>query len=181
MLSAQCGGMPKAIANVSDFFAHELKDLYDAETLLVDALGVLAREATDPEVRAAFEEHREQTRVQLERLEEVFDIFGQEPNRGEGCAGVRGLLEEKKSLDRHQPSAPVLQLANLSAAAKAERYEISAYESLIQLASMMDLDDVAELLEASLEEEEAALERVLDFADSFEVEELARPRRDVTR
>ena len=158
--------MVKSISNLSEYFEHELKDAYDAETLLVDALGTLAREAADPEVKQAFESHREETRGHVARLEEVFTIFGKEPNRGEGCDGIRGILEEKKKLGRHDPAPPILQMANLTGAAKTERYEISVYESLIQLATELGLDDVVEILEQTLDEEEAALETVLGFAES---------------
>lgn len=149
-----------------DLFEHELKDIYDAETRLIDALRRQASESSDPEIREAFETHLDETRGHKKRLERVFEIWGREPSRGEGCAGIEGLLEEHKSFTREDPAGPILDVFNLTAAAKVERYEITAYESLIRLASQMGLDDAVELLEATLEEEEQTLETVLDLAES---------------
>lgn len=107
----------------------------------------------------------EETRGQLERLEQVFEIWGKEPSRGAGCAGIMGLLEERKSFTREDPAPEILDVFNLSAAAKVERYEITGYESLIRLADAMGLEDAIELLEENLEEEEATLEIVQDLME----------------
>ena len=153
--------MPRSsIANLHDLFEHELKDIYDAESKLVEALKKQAAESTDPTLRAAFQAHQKETIVQKERLEKVFDIWGKEPSRGEGCDGIDGLLEEHKSFKDHEPRPEILDMFNLVAAQKVERYEITAYSSLILIADRLGLDDVVELLNQNLEEEEATLEKV---------------------
>ena len=152
--------MPGRLNNLHDLFEHELKDIYDAENRLIDALKQQAAESTDPEIREAFQAHLEETKGQRTRLEQVFEAFGKEPNRGQGCAGIQGLLEEHKEFTREKPSPEILDIFNLGAAQKVERYEITAYESLIQLANALELDDAAELLQQNLEEEEATLEKV---------------------
>ncbi|HUR69314.1 MAG TPA: DUF892 family protein [Candidatus Thermoplasmatota archaeon] len=152
-----------------DLFEHELKDIYDAESRLVDALRQQASESTDAQIRAAFQAHMKETEGQKERLEQVFEIWGKEATRGEGCAGVQGLLEEHKNFKREKPAGPILDVFNLGAAAKVERYEITAYEGLIRLATQMGLDDAVELLEQNLEEEEATLEKVTGFLDDEKV------------
>lgn len=157
--------MADRINSLSDLFEHELKDIYDAEKKLVDALGVLARESTDPKVRDAFTSHQAETRGHIERIEQVFALLGKEATRGEGCAGIDGLLEEKKSFGRKSAPPAILQVFNLGAAAKTERYEITAYESLVDMAEKLGLDEAAELLASTLEEESAALDTVLGFAE----------------
>lgn len=151
--------------NLHDLFEHELKDMYDAETRLVDALRKQAAEANDPEIADAFQTHMEETQGQIERLEQVFEIWGREPSRGEGCAGIMGLLEEHKNFTREDPAPPILDVFNLTAAAKVERYEITAYEGLIRLADAMGLEEAVELLEQNLEEEELTLEIVQDLME----------------
>jgi len=152
--------MTGRLNNLHDLFEHELKDIYDAENRLIDALKQQAAESTDPEIRAAFQEHLEETKGQRARLEEVFEAFGKEPNRGQGCAGIQGLLEEHKEFTREKPSPEIMDIFNLGAAQKVERYEITAYEGLIQLATVLELDDAVDLLQQNLEEEEATLEKV---------------------
>lgn len=151
--------------NLHDLFEHELKDIYDAESRLVDALRSQAAESTDPQVRAAFQAHMKETEGQKRRLEQVFEAWGKEPSRGEGCAGIEGLLEEHKAFKRHKPDPAILDVFNLTAAAKIERYEITGYESLIRIATQMGLDGVVGLLHANLEEEEATLAKVEELAE----------------
>jgi ferritin-like metal-binding protein YciE len=163
--TAQPGMARSSIANLHDLFEHELKDIYDAESKLVDALKKQAAETTDPTVRAGFQAHQKETERQKERLERVFDIWGKEPDRGEGCDGIDGLLEEHKSFKDHSPRPEILDIFNLSAAQKVERYEITAYTSLVQIADWLGLDDAAELLNQNLQEEERMLEKLVDLGD----------------
>lgn len=154
-----------SIANIHDLFEHELKDIYDAESKLVEALKKQAAETTDPALRAAFQAHQKQTEVQKQRVEQVFEIWGKEPNRGEGCDGIDGLLEEHKSFKDHEPRPEILDVFNITAAQKVERYEITAYESLIRIADKLGLDDAVELLSKNLEEEEDTLDKLTLMAD----------------
>ncbi|HVL49177.1 MAG TPA: DUF892 family protein [Candidatus Thermoplasmatota archaeon] len=157
--------MAEKISSPAELFAHELKDIYDAEHKLVEALGTLAKETKDREAKEAFESHREETQNQIGRLDQIFEMIGKEPSRGEGCEGIDGLLEEKRSFGRKNPAPPVLEMFNLSAAAKTERYEITAYESLIRLARNLGHEEAVDLLEETLEEEETALETVNGLAE----------------
>jgi len=161
--------MARRLDNLNDLFEHELKDIYDAENRLKDALRVQASESTAPEIKAAFSAHQKETEGQIRRLERVFEAFGKEPNRGRGCAGIQGLLEEHKEFKGEDPSREILDVFNLGAAQKVERYEITAYSGLIDLAIHLGLDDAVELLEANLAEEEAALEKVIELAETVEV------------
>lgn len=152
--------------NLHDLFEHELKDIYDAESRLINTLRTQAAESTDPEVRAGFQKHLQETQNQKVRLEEVFSIWGKEASRGVGCPGIKGLLEEHDELKTQRPAPAVLDLFNLGIAVKVERYEISAYESLLRLASQMGLDEAADLLERNLSEEEDALDALQTMLDT---------------
>ena len=154
-----------SLDNLNELFEHELKDVYDAEQRILKALEKQASEVADAEVAEAFEEHLEETKGQVERLERVFDVVGVEPET-QTCHGIVGLLREREEFIKEDPSTEVLHTFNLGAAAKVELYEISAYEGLIRLAEQLDLDEeVTELLLESLEEEEAHLERIEAFLD----------------
>ena len=163
--------MPRRMDNLHDLFEHELKDIYDAESKLKEALKRQASEVTDPQIRAAFQAHQKETEEQVRRLEQVFEAFGKEPSRGQGCAGIDGLLEEHKSFKGEEPSREILDVFVLGAAQKVERYEITAYEGLIDLATHLGLDDVVDLLTQNLEEEEATLEKLQGLTDTVKVYE----------
>lgn len=146
--------------NLHDLFEHELKDIYDGESRMVDVLRKQAAESMDPQVRTAFQAHARETEKHRARLEQVFEIWGREPSRGKGCAGIEGILDEHKEFTRKDPAPAILDLFNITTASKLERYEVSAYESLIRLADQMGLEDVAKLLGKTLGEEEAALDKM---------------------
>lgn len=168
--------------NLHDLFEHDLQDIYDAENKLVDALQTLASEAREPRLRDAFRMHLEETRGHVQRLGNVFDIWGREPSRGEGCKGIDGLLEEKRSLDRKgKLEEPVRDIFNAGAAIKTERYEISAYEGLIGLARSLQLEDAAQLLQKNLDEEQAALQKVKTILEGPLMGNVGKPPQRATR
>jgi len=162
-----------SMTSLRDLFEHELKDIYYAEHKLVAALGQLATEAISPEANKAFTAHQMETEGHIQRLDKVFKAFG-EPPKAETCPGIEGLLKEKQTFSKEKPSAEILAFYNLGAAAKTERYEITAYEGLIDLATSLGLTDAARLLRENLAEEEAALKKVQDLAKSFDKAPLQR-------
>jgi len=157
------------LKNEQALFQHELQDIYYAEQKLVEALGQQAAESTRADVRAAFETHRQETANQVRRLEQAFQLLGQQPSTTV-CYGVEGLIKEKQSASKEHPSAQILDMINLSAAVKVERYEISSYEGLIQMGTKLGLSDVVQLLQQNLQEEQATLQKVqaLSKADSVQ-------------
>jgi ferritin-like metal-binding protein YciE len=143
-----------AMESGKDLFIHELKDIYDAENKLVNALGDMAKKVKDPQLQQAFETHRQTTEQQVQRLEQVFGMVDRKPTR-EKCDGINGLIEEFKSFVKEEdPSPEILNLFATSAAAKVEHYEISSYRSLIKLADQMGLSEAARLFQQTLQEEE---------------------------
>jgi ferritin-like metal-binding protein YciE len=137
-----------------DLFIHELRDIYDAEHKLVNALETMADKVSNEQLSKSFLEHRDVTQGQIDRLEKIFPMVDRKPTR-EPCKGINGLIEEFSSfVSDEKPSDAILNVFACSAAAKVEHYEISSYRSLIKLADQLGLSDAGQLLQQSLKEEE---------------------------
>src|SRR6202049_2015426 len=160
-----------SMTTLSELFEHELKDLYYAEHQLVEALQTLADESSDENIRKAFQSHRKETQGHIKRLDQVFKSLGEKP-ASETCKGIDGLLKEKKAFAKEKPSAEILDFYNLGAAQKTERYEITAYETLIEMAEALGRSEIVTQLEANLQEEEAALQKLKTLADGVDTDAL---------
>jgi len=155
-----------------ELFIHELKDMLDAENKLVEALGQQAEESSRPDLKKAFESHQAQTEKQVERLQQVFESIGEQPEEVE-CKGLKGLLEEHDSFkEEEDPAEDLMDIFNVGAATKVERYEISAYESLIRLATEMGHKKAVKLLNQNLKEEQQTLRKMEGFAKKLKPENL---------
>ena len=159
-----------AMQTIEELFEHELKDLYSAEHMLLGALEQMASESSDREIKKAFVQHRKETQGQIKRLEKIFKTLGQKPE-ADTCAGVEGLMKEKKAFMKERPSDELVEFYNIGAGQKAERYEITSYEGLIDMADKLGMTDAVELLGQNLEEEEAALNKLKMIASEFDVAE----------
>ena len=159
-----------AMQTIEELFEHELKDIYSAEHSLLDALEQMAGESSDREIKKGFMQHRKETQGQIKRLEKVYKSLGQKPEVGT-CPGVEGLIKEKKAFMREKPSDELLEFYNIGAGQKVERYEITAYESLIAMADKLGMSDVVDLLEQNLQEEEMALNKLKAIGSEFDVAE----------
>jgi ferritin-like metal-binding protein YciE len=143
-----------------ELFEHELKDIYDAEHKLVKALERMAKKTENEKLAQGFEQHRQVTEGQVERLKQVFDLIEKRPQR-QPCAGIDGLIREyTKFVREEKPEAPVHDLFAAGAAEKVEHYEIVAYKSLIELANQLEMEDAAELLNETLREEEETAKKL---------------------
>lgn len=151
--------------SVQDLLIHELKDLYSAENQLVKALPKMAKAATSESLAAAFEKHLEVTRGQVERLDTIFESLEASP-RGKKCAAMEGLIEEAQELLKEDAAPEVLDAALIGAAQKVEHYEIASYGTARTLASLLGLNKVAKLLQATLDEESATDEELTALAES---------------
>ena len=160
-----------SVSNLNELFVHDLEDIYFAEHQLLDALEDLAEETEDEEIADAFREHREETQNQIERLEQVFDMIGEPPEKEE-CEGIEGLIEEHEEFLEMDPDQKILDLHNVAAAEKTEHYEIAAYGNLALIADRLDMDEAGDLLHQNLEEEQAALEKLKTLTDEFEFEQV---------
>lgn len=153
------------IDTLEDLLSDELKDLYSAENQIVKALPKMAKTAKSQELRMAFEEHLEQTRNHVQRLEKACDELGIAP-RGKKCVGMEGLLEEGKEIMTNgskNPASP-MEAGMIGAAQKVEHYEIAGYGTAIAHARQLGLNHVADLLHDTLEEEKLTDEKLTKLA-----------------
>jgi ferritin-like metal-binding protein YciE len=148
-----------------DAFLDELRDTYDAERQLTKALPKLAKAATSPELRKAFESHLEETRGQIKRLEQVFESLD-EKVRGKHCDGIAGIIEEGKSIMEEDFDDTTMDACLIAAGQRAEHYEMAAYGTLVAWANAMGHTEAAALLQETLDEEKAADETLTEIADA---------------
>ena len=147
------------ITTPRELFLHELGDiLYVERTLVDEALPKLIGEVQDDELRSALETHLGETRGHVKNVEQVFELFGEEP-KAEPCIAFQGLKKEHAKLVE-ESSDDLIDMVDLGAAARTENYEIAAYEGLRRMAKAMGEDDAVELLDANLAEEKNALREV---------------------
>jgi len=144
-----------AADGLRELFIDELKDIVYAERALVKALPKMARNATEPKLIAAIEEHVSVTEGQVERLEKIFDLLG-ESNRGKKCDAMEGLIKEGESIMEETEAGPVRDAGIISASQKIEHYEIASYGTLAAFAKTLGETEVASLLEETLAEEKQA-------------------------
>lgn len=141
-----------SLLTLHDLFVQELRGLYHAEQQLLTALPRVAKAASTPELRSAFDAHCRQAEEQMHRLDLVFDGVGIEPD-GTPCRAVKGLLEEVAEVIREKGEPIVVDAALISFAQRVAHYEIAAYGSLREYASVLAHDRAVALLSESLEEE----------------------------
>jgi ferritin-like metal-binding protein YciE len=150
------GGIMPTIDSLTDVLVSEVRDLYDAEKRLTTAIPRLAKKAADPVLRTALTDHLRETKGQVRRLEQVFRHLGLKP-RGKPCAGMRGIVEEGSEHTSEEFERDDLRDAVIiGSAIKVEHYEMASYMGAISHSTMLGLDEVTELLTATLTEEEAA-------------------------
>ena len=149
---------------LNDAFMDELQDAYDAEKQLTKALPKMAKAATSPELRSAFESHLKETRGQIDRLERVFESLG-EKAQGKHCDGIAGIIEEGSSVMEEDFDETTMDACLIAAGQRAEHYEMAAYGTLVAWAKTLGLPEAAELLAETLNEEKAADEKLTALAE----------------
>ncbi len=147
-----------------DAFVDELRDTYDAERQLTKALPKMAKAASSPELRHAFETHLEETRGHVERLEQVFESLD-EKVRGKHCEGMAGIVEEGKTMMGEDFDEATMDAALIAAAQRVEHYEMAAYGTLVAWAQGMGHTQAAKLLQQTLNEEKAADKKLTALAE----------------
>jgi len=152
-----------SVATAEDLFVAELKDIYSAEKQAVRAFPRIAKAVESEEVREALQEHLEQTKQQVERLDRVFEILEKRAS-GKTCEGMKGLLEEAFSHVEEIEDGPVRDAALIGALQKVEHYEISAYGTVATLAEAMQQQEIHQLLVETLEEEKQTDEKLTQVA-----------------
>jgi ferritin-like metal-binding protein YciE len=147
-----------------DAFVDELRDTYDAEKQLTKALAKMAKTASSPDLKEAFEAHLEETRGQIERLDQVFATLD-EKVRGKHCDGIAGIIDEGKSIMEEDFDATTMDACLIAAGQRAEHYEMAAYGTLIAWADAMGHTEAANLLQQTLDEEKAADKKLSALAE----------------
>jgi ferritin-like metal-binding protein YciE len=143
----------KSANPLEDLFTETLKDIYFAEKQILRALPKMAKEATSPELKEAFEKHRDETEDQVERLNQIFDSMGR-PARGKTCEAIVGIIDEAKEfMDEFKGEERALDPALIASAQTVEHYEIARYGTLKSWARDLGMGDAVELLDQTLEEE----------------------------
>jgi ferritin-like metal-binding protein YciE len=166
-----------ALDSLRGLLLDEIKDLYDAEKQLLKALPKMAKASTAPELRAAFEEHLEVTEGQVERMEKVFTLLG-ETAKGKKCKAMQGLVEEGSELidEKGDADPTVLDAGLIAAAQRVEHYEMAGYGCVRTFANLLGEDEVAALLQQTLDEEGEADKKLTELAETvINVEALEEP------
>jgi ferritin-like metal-binding protein YciE len=151
--------------SMDDLLIHELRDLYNAEKQLTKALPKMAKAASSDALREAFESHLEETKGHVERLERAFEELGKAA-RGHTCKAMQGLVEEGSEVIELDTDDSIRDAALIGAAQRVEHYEMAGYGTARNFAQLLGHDEVARLLEETLEEEKAADEKLTELAQS---------------
>jgi ferritin-like metal-binding protein YciE len=170
----QASGAAKGNSQLEQFFHEALKDLYWAEKNLVTALPKMEEAATSAELKQAIGEHITQTKEHVNRLDQVFKLFGWNP-QAKKCDAMQGLIEESESIvEETEDGTMTRDAAIIMAAQKVEHYEIATYGGLVQLAMTMGNDEAANILNITLEEEketDQALSAIAESGINWEAEQ----------
>lgn len=159
------GLFTKDIKTMNDLFVHQLQDVYYAEKQLLKALPKMADKATDRQLKQGFLTHLEETRTQLQRLEQVFAMHGAEV-KAVNCPAIDGIIEEAEEIVGEVEDKQVLDAALINAAQAAEHYEITRYGSLVAWAKQLGRNDCAAVLQQTLDEERATDRKLTTLAES---------------
>jgi ferritin-like metal-binding protein YciE len=153
--------------DLRQLYIDELKDLYSAENQMVKALPKMAKASASDELRQAFEEHLEQTKGQVERLETIFDALEESP-KGKKCAGMEGLVKEgSENISEYKDE--VRDAALIGAAQRVEHYEIAGYGTVIAFAELLGENEHVSLLKDTLQEEKDADSKLTDLSKDVNV------------
>jgi len=157
------------LETLHDLFLNELRDLYSAENQLTKALPKMAKAASSNDLRTAFEQHLRETEMQVQRLEKIFTQLEESP-KGKKCKAMAGLIEEGKEMIDEDASAAVKDAGLIAAAQRVEHYEIAGYGTVRTYAELLGFDDVAGLLQQTLDEESACDEKLTELAQNINIE-----------
>jgi len=159
------GLFTRDIASMDDLFVHTLRDIYYAENQIIKALPDMIEKATDRNLKQGLQNHLAETRNQVKRLEQVFQLHEVEA-RGVDCPAIDGIIEEANEVAGEVDDKNVLDAAVIAAAQSVEHYEIARYGTLVAWAKLLGRNDCASLLQQNLDEEKAADAKLTQMAES---------------
>ncbi len=150
-------------AKLEDLFLMTLKDIYHGEKQIVSALPKMAKAAESDELKDALQHHLEETKGQVQRLEQVFQMLGK-PAKAEKCEAIEGLIEEGEEVMSDAETGPVADAGIIAAGQAIEHYEIARYGTLVAWAKELGMKDAAKLLDETLEQEKMADQKLSKIA-----------------
>lgn len=159
------GLLSKPIRTLDDLFVHTLKDIYYAEQQITKALPKMIDKSTDPQLKQGFQAHLAETKNQIKRLEQVFQVHGEEA-KAVKCPAIDGIIEEAEEILGDAKDPEIIDAAALGCAQAVEHYEIARYGTLIAWARQLGHNDAVGLLEKTLEEEKAADRKLTEIAEA---------------
>lgn len=154
---------------LKELYIEELRDIYSAEQQLVKALPKMAKACHSDELRSGFEQHLEQTRGHVKRLEQIFSALDEKPT-GKKCKGMEGLIAEGQEMMDEDLGDDASDAGLISAAQRVEHYEIAAYGTVRTYANILGEEEAASLLEETLEEEKETDQKLTQLAEQINVE-----------
>lgn len=155
--------------SLRDLFVDELRDLYDAENQITEALPKLIEKAQYPQLKSALQEHLDVTRGQIQRLERIFERLQQKPT-GETCKGMKGLIKEGDDMASRDGFPSVIDAAIISSAQRVEHYEMAGYGTVRTYAELLGEREMASLLQQTLDEEKQADQTLNEIAKTINVQ-----------
>ena len=160
--------------SLQELLIDEMRDLYSAETQITKALPKMAKKASNPQLKKAFETHLRETEGQIQRLQKIFDKLGKKPT-GKKCAAMAGLVEEGKEMMGEDMDEDTMDAALISIAQKVEHYEIASYGTVRTWANLLGDDQTAKLLQQTLDEEGKTDKLLTELAENAINIEAAQP------
>jgi len=158
------------LQSLRELLIEELQDIYSAENMILSALPKMAEEASTPELRNAFNQHLQQTRGHVQRLDQIFDQMPNVDRKDKKCKGMEGIIKDNKDLLSEDAEPEVLDAGMIAGAQRVEHYEMAAYGTARAYASLLGHNDWAQLLQVTLEEEKEADARLTRLAERINLE-----------
>jgi ferritin-like metal-binding protein YciE len=155
--------------SLKELLVDELKDLYSAENQILKALPKMIKKATSPDLKAGFEKHLKETQIHVERLETIFQELEESP-KGKKCKGMEGVIADGKELMEEDAEPEVMDAGLIGAAQHVEHYEMAGYGCVRTYAELLGLNNIAKLLQKTLDEEKATDEKLTELASNINVE-----------
>ena len=153
-----------ALNSMQDLAVYKLQAIYDAENQALQAYPQVVGAVSSPELKQALQQHMEQTQNQVQRLEQIFQQMGQQPG-GQPCTSMQGLIQEAQQLIQQGGSPEVLDAAIIGAAQAIEHHEIAAYGTARTIAQQLGMNEAAQLLEQTLDEEKQTDAQLTQLAE----------------
>jgi len=158
------------LESLRELFIDELQDLYSAENMILKALPKMAEKANSPQLKAGFEEHLEQTRGHVRRLDQIFDSLQDIDREDKKCKGIEGIIKENEELIKENAEPEVRDAGMIAGAQRVEHYEIAAYGTVRTYADLLGRSDWAQLLQQTLDEEKQTDQKLNTLAEDINLE-----------